>query len=85
MDSLQKEIDILSVYLPEELSDEEIEKVINETIKELNVDSIKGMGMVIKAVGAKIGSAADMSKSLQLLKKNYHKAHMCFFNHIIYW
>ena len=46
-DNLQKEIDILSKYLPEELSDEELTKVIDEIITELKPDGMKGMGMVI--------------------------------------
>ena len=61
-DNLQKEIDILSKYLPEELSDEELTKIIDEIITELKPDGMKGMGMVIKAVSAKCGAAADMKK-----------------------
>lgn len=69
VDSLQKEIEILSIYLPEELSDAEIEKVIDETIRETNATSIKEMGTVIKTVGSKIGSQADMSKVSALVKE----------------
>ena len=61
-DNLEKEIEILNKYLPEELSDEELEKIIDETIKELNPDGMKGMGLVIKTVGSKCGAAADMKK-----------------------
>lgn len=71
-DNLQKEIDILSKYLPEELSDEELTKIIDEIITELKPDGMKGMGMVIKAVSAKCGAAADMKKLVQSLKKSYH-------------
>lgn len=67
--SLQKEIDILSVYLPEELSDEQILKVVEATIAELNATSIKEMGMVIKAVGSKVGNQADMSKVSAMVKE----------------
>ena len=41
-DNLEKEIEILNKYLPEELSDEELEKIIDETIKELNPDERYG-------------------------------------------
>ena len=69
VESLQKEIDILSVYLPEELSDEQIIKVVDETIAELNAASIKEMGTVIKTVSSKIGNQADMSKVSSIVKE----------------
>lgn len=68
-DNLQKEIDILSKYLPEELSDEELTKIIDEIITELKSDGMKGMGMVIKAVSAKCGAAADMKKVSSIVKE----------------
>ena len=67
--NLQKEIDILSKYLPEELSDEELTKIIDEIITELKPDGMKGMGMVIKAVSAKCGAAADMKKVSSIVKE----------------
>lgn len=68
-DNLQKEINILSKYLPEELSDEELTKIIDEIITELKPDGMKGMGMVIKAVSAKCGAAADMKKVSSIVKE----------------
>ena len=68
-DNLQKEIDILSKYLPEELSDEELTKIIDEIITELKPDGMKGMGMVIKAVSAKCGAAADIKKVRSIVKE----------------
>ena len=68
-DNLQKEIDILSKYLPEELRDEELTKIIDEIITELKPDGMKGMGMVIKAVSAKCGAAADMKKVSSIVKE----------------
>ena len=68
-DNLQKEIDILSKYLPEELSDEELTKIIDGIITELKPDGMKGMGMVIKAVSAKCGAAADMKKVSSIVKE----------------
>ena len=68
-DNLQKEIDILRKYLPEELSDEELTKIIDKIITELKPDGMKGMGMVIKAVSAKCGAAADMKKVSSIVKE----------------
>ncbi|MCH5166459.1 MAG: GatB/YqeY domain-containing protein [Erysipelotrichales bacterium] len=69
VESLKKEIEILSVYLPEELSDDELNRIIEETIKELNAESIKDMGNVIKTVGSKVGSSADMGKVSKIVKE----------------
>ena len=65
---LQKEIDILSKYLPEELSEAELEKVIDDTITELNATSIKDMGKVIKQVKESVGSRADMTLVSKIVK-----------------
>lgn len=67
--SLKQEIEILSVYLPEEMSDEELMKIIDEVIAETSASSIKEMGLVIKTVGAKVGSSADMSKVSRIVKE----------------
>ena len=66
---LQKEIEILTTYLPEELSEEEIIKIIDETIKEINPEGMKGMGLVIKAISAKYGARVDMGLVSRLVKE----------------
>ena len=68
-DSLEKEIEILNAYLPRELTNEELEQIIDETIKELKPDGLKGMGMVIKAVSAKCGVTADMKLVSTIVKE----------------
>lgn len=67
-DNLEKEIEVLSVYLPEELSLEELNNIIDETIKEVNADSIKQMGLVIKSVASKCGTRADMKVVSEIVK-----------------
>lgn len=69
VDDLNKEIEILSAYLPEELSEEELTKIIDETILEVNASSIKEMGVVIKTVASKVGSCADMSMVSKIAKE----------------
>ena len=68
-DSLQKEIDILNEYLPEELSDEELEKIVKETITKVKAESIKQMGMVIKTISSEYGARCDMAKVSKLDKE----------------
>ena len=54
-----KEIEILSAYLPKQLSREEIEAIVKEVIAEVNATTIKDMGKVMKSAKEKIGAAAD--------------------------
>lgn len=68
-DSLNKEIDILSDYLPKELSQNEIEKIVDDIINEIKPDGMKGMGAVIKSVGTKYGAAVDMALVSKLVKE----------------
>ena len=69
VESLTKEIEILSVYLPEEMSEDALMAIIDETIAEVGASSMKEMGAVIKTVAAKVGAAADMSKVSKIVKE----------------
>ncbi len=59
-EKIQFEIDFLSTYLPEQLSDEEVEKIVDEVLSELGDIDISHMGRVIGAVMAK-GDGIDGS------------------------
>ena len=69
VDSLKKEIEILSTYLPPELSEEEIITIVDNTIKELNAESIKDMGRVIKEISSKYAASVDMGKVSKIVKE----------------
>ena len=64
---LTKEIEILSKYLPEEMTEEEINKVIDEAFAKLNPSSIKDMGKVMHEVSDKLTNA-DMTLVSKLVK-----------------
>ena len=71
---LEKEVEILSSYLPEEMSKEEIEQVVNEVIAEINPESIKEMGKVMKRLNEVLaGKNADMSLASSLVKEKLSK------------
>jgi uncharacterized protein YqeY len=53
------EIEIIKKYLPEQISNEELEAIIRETIKELNASGAKDIGKVMKAVIPKVKGRAD--------------------------
>ena len=68
-DELRKEIEILKTYLPEELSHEELNKIIDEVFDNLKPASIKDMGKVIKEVSNIVGARADMSEVSKIVKE----------------
>lgn len=72
-DNLAKEIDILKQYLPEELSIEELNKIINEQFEVIKPTSIKDMGKIIKAVSSIVGTRADMSEVSKIVKDKLNK------------
>ncbi|KKK09747.1 GatB/YqeY domain-containing protein [Bacillus sp. L_1B0_12] len=59
VDKVQKEIDILDVYLPEQLSEEELQAVVKETIDETGASSKADMGKVMSAIMPKVKGKAD--------------------------
>ena len=56
----EKEIEILSKYMPEQLTDEEIDNIIEETFNKVNPTSNKDMGLIMKEISPKIKGKADM-------------------------
>ncbi len=71
-DDLAKEIEILNNYLPQEASEEEIVKTIEEAFKELNPSSMKDMGSIMKYVSSKLQNA-DMTKVSSIVKERLTK------------
>ncbi len=68
IDQTKKEIEILSSYMPELLSEEEVTKIIDEAIVKVNASTIKNMGLVMKEVSAKLKGRADMSLVSSIIK-----------------
>ena len=54
-----KELEILSTYLPKQLSKEEIKEIVAKIIEKVGATSMKDMGIVMKEAKAEIGAAAD--------------------------
>ncbi len=67
VNELAKEVDILNKYLPQEMSEEEIIKIVNEVFEELKPSSMKDMGNLMKAISSKITNA-DMSLVSKIVK-----------------
>ncbi|WP_457625403.1 GatB/YqeY domain-containing protein [Persephonella sp.] len=63
------ELKVVQEFLPQPLSEEEIEKIVDETISQLKASSIKDMGRVMKAVMEKVKGRADGSLVSSIVKK----------------
>jgi len=68
----KQELALIEGYLPEPLSREDIEKVVDETISELQAESMKQMGAVMKQVLAKTKGAADNKLVSEIVKSKLH-------------
>jgi len=64
-----KEAEILKSYLPKPLSQEEILKIIDQTIEETHALSLKDLGKVMKSVMPKLGGKAEGALINQLVKE----------------
>jgi len=54
------EIAVIETYLPEQLSDEELDALINEVISATGAESIRDMGKVMGQIKSKAAGRADM-------------------------
>ena len=69
----KKEHEIISAFLPKQLSEEETKKICNEVIKKLNASSIKDMGKVMGALKKDYSDNIDFSKAGSYLKEVLNK------------
>ena len=61
IEKTNSEIEILNKYMPEQLSEEVVIKIIDEAISELNPQGIRDMGKVMGYITPKVKGRADMS------------------------
>ena len=69
----QGEIDLLSTYLPEQLSEEETKKICSEIISKVGAQSIKDMGKVMGELKKNYSDSIDFSKAGSMLKELLNK------------
>jgi len=65
----ESEIEIISNFLPDQLSSQEIETIINELIKSSGASSIKNIGDVIKLIKEKYEGRIDLGVASKLIKE----------------
>ena len=56
---VRKEIDLLSVYLPEQLSEEELKSIIEKVLKENNITEVKDLGPAMGVIMKEVKGRAD--------------------------
>ena len=69
----EKEVEILSEYLPKQLSEEETKNICNELVKKIGASSIKDMGKVIGELKKNYSDSIDFSKAGTILKEILNK------------
>ena len=69
IEKTQSEVKILEDYMPEQLSEEEINKVIDEVIEQVNPQAPSDMGKIMVIVTPKLKGRADMSLVSKLVKE----------------
>lgn len=68
IENAKREINLLKKYLPEQLSEEEVIKIVDDIILEVKPAGIKDMGKIMKEVTPKVKGRYDMAKVSTLIK-----------------
>lgn len=69
IEATEKEITILNEYMPAQLSEEEIIKVIEDAFNEINPQAPSDMGKIMKTVTPKLTGKADMTFVSKVVKE----------------
>ncbi|RKQ37829.1 GatB/YqeY domain-containing protein [Oceanobacillus halophilus] len=62
VEKIETELSIVKRYMPEQLTEEELVRIVQETIQEVNATSKKDMGKVMSAIMSKVKGRADGSQ-----------------------
>jgi len=71
----EEELKILKEFLPAEMSDDELQKLVEEAVKETGISEIKDMGRVIGVVMGKAKGRADGKKVAEKVRQVLGTAH----------
>ncbi|MBQ9019281.1 MAG: GatB/YqeY domain-containing protein [Bacilli bacterium] len=68
VEKTQEEINVLLTYLPEQLSNEEVEKIINDIFEEIKPEGMKDMGKVMGLAQSQLKGKADMKEVSTIIR-----------------
>ena len=69
LESESREIEVISTFLPKQLSEEETKKICQETVKSVGATSMKDMGKVMGMLKSKNADTIDFSKVSSIIKE----------------
>ena len=69
LESESREIEVISTFLPKQLSEEETKKICQETVKSVGATSMKDMGKIMAALKSKHADTIDFSKVSSIIKE----------------
>lgn len=69
----EREIEVLKVYLPTRLTEDELTTLVEQKIAELDVSGPQAIGQVIGAIKAEIGNKADGATLANIVKNTLSK------------
>ncbi len=69
LSELEVEIEILSKYMPEQLSEEEVNKVIDEAFTSVNPTNVRDTGKLMAYISPKVKGKADLSLVSNLVRE----------------
>ncbi|NMA85902.1 MAG: GatB/YqeY domain-containing protein [Tissierellia bacterium] len=69
VEQTESEMEILLEYLPKQLDEAEIEKIVKETIEEVEAKSMKDIGIIMKSVMPKVKGRADGNTVNKIARK----------------
>jgi len=69
LESETREIEVISTFLPKQLSEEETKKICQETVKSVGATSMKDMGKVMGTLKSKHADTIDFSKVSLIIKE----------------
>ena len=70
LDVINREIEILLCYLPSQLSEEELDTIVKDTISETGATSMKDMGKLMPAIMEKVKGRGD-GRTVNVLVRKY--------------
>lgn len=73
VNNLKREIEILEVYMPKQLSNEEIREIVKNAISETGAASVRDMGKVMQNVRTKTQARADGKLVSDIVKEELNK------------
>ena len=69
VDTTKQEVDVLNEYMPEQLTEDEVNKIIDEAFSKINPTSQKDMGLIMKEVTPRVKGKADMGDVSKIIRE----------------